>query len=175
MSSLRPSVEDLRELGHHATYYNWGIQFVTIPSALTGFTSSDLNARAVSMQAPTKTIIDTTMQLRGHTAHQHTTISYNSPLQLQLHETVDSKVGTFIEDWMDIQWTPIAGTQVPKSLNQATFLLTLLDSEDNARQYYTIIGAWPTTFDHGGTYDSSSTSTVIYSCSFVYDYYLSSL
>ena len=24
--SLRPSIEDLRKLGHHATNYNWGIQ-----------------------------------------------------------------------------------------------------------------------------------------------------
>ena len=43
--SLRPDILTLRDLGHHASKYNWGIQFVTLPSLLTGFTSADLNTR----------------------------------------------------------------------------------------------------------------------------------
>lgn len=171
---LRPSIEELRGLGMHASYYNWGLQFISIPSAISGFTSSDLNLRAVSFAAPTRSQQSTEIALRGHKAYQHGIMDYQGPLELILHETVDSKVTNFIEQWMDLQWTPIGGAQVPKSLNQAVILLTLLDSEDKARKYYTIIGAWPTTFDHGGTYGADSSDTVKISVSFQYDYYLHS-
>ena len=170
--TLRPSIEDLRSLGHHASYFNWGIQFVSLPGALSGFTTSDLNTRAVSFAPPTRTQEVAEISLRGHKAYQHGIINYDHGLELILHETTDSKVGKFLETWMDLQWTPIAGVQVPKSLNQAAFLLTLLDSEDNARSFYTIIGAWPTHFEHGGVYGADSSDTVKFSCNFQYDYYL---
>ena len=170
--SLRPSIEEIRSLGHHASYFNWGIQFVSIPAALTGFSSSDLNTRAVSFAPPTRTQDVSEISLRGHKVYQHGIMNYNQGLNLILHETVDSKVGTFLENWMNLQWTPIAGVQIPKSLNQAIFLLTLLDSEDKARKYYTIVGAWPTTFDHGGEYGAENSDTVKFSTTLQYDYYL---
>ena len=172
-STLRPTIEDLRQLGMHASYYNWGLQFISLPSALSGFSSDDLNTRAVSFTPPTRTQDEAEINLRGHKCYQHGIMTYNGPLNLILHETIDSKVGDFLEAWMDLQWTPIAGAQVPKSLNQASFLLTLLDSEDKARKYYTILGAWPTTFDHGGDYEATNSDTVKFSTSFRYDYYLS--
>ena len=171
--SLRPDIETTRKLGHHASYYNWGIQFVNLPGALSGFTSADLNTRAVSFQAPTRTQDVAEISMRGHKVFQHGIMNYDQGLNLILHETVDRKVGTFLENWMNLQWTPISGVQVPKSLNQAVFLLTLLDSEDKARKYYTIFGAWPTHFDHGGDYSADSSDTVKYTVTFQYDYYLS--
>lgn len=170
--SLRPDIEQIRELGMHASYYNWGLQFVNIPAALSGFTSSDLNTRAVSFTAPERTQEKATISLRGHKVFQHAIMSYSDSLTLEIHETVDRKVGTFFENWMNLQWTPIAGTQIPKSANQAVFLLTLLDSEDKARKYYTIFGAWPTQFQHGGNYGADQSNTVIYNVSFAYDYYI---
>jgi hypothetical protein len=170
--SLRPSIEEIRGLGHHASYYNWGLQFVSLPSGISGFSTSDLNTRAVSFSAPTRTQQVGEVNLRGHKVYQHGIMDYNQGLQLILHETVDSKVGTFLENWMNLQWTPVSGVQIPKSLNQATFLLTLLDSEDNARKYYTIVGAWPTTFDHGGDYGADNSDVVKYTVTLQYDYYI---
>ena len=172
--TLRPSIEDIRSLGHHATYYNWGLQFISLPSALTGFTSADLNTRAISFTAPTRTQEVAEIGLRGHKVFQHGIMNYNDNLSLVLHETVDRKVGNFFESWMDLQWTPIAGVQVPKSLNQAAFLLTLLDSEDKARKYYTIIGAFPIGLDHGGDYSEATSDVVKMQVQLKYDYYLSS-
>jgi hypothetical protein len=172
-STLRPTIEDLSQLGMHASYYNWGLQFISLPSALSNFTTDDLNTRAVSFSAPTRTQEATPIALRGHTVYQHGIMSYDNPLTLVLHETIDSKVGNFLEAWMDLQWTPIAGSQVPKSMNQASFLLTLLDSEDKARKYYTIVGAWITHFDHGGDYEATNSDTVKYTIQLQYDYYLS--
>lgn len=170
--SLRPSIEETRNLGMHASYFNWGLQFVSLPAGLAGFTSADLNTRAVSMQAPTRTQQVSDINLRGHKVHQHGIMDYNGPLTLTLHETVDSKVGKFFEAWMDLQWTPISGVQIPKSLNQAVFLLTLLDSQDAARMYYTIFGSWPSAFEHGSDYGADSSETVKHNVSLQYDYYL---
>ena len=170
--SLRPSIEELRALGMHASYYNWGISFVSLPSAVSGFTSSDLNTHAISIAPPTRTQDASEISLRGHKAYQHGIMNYDGPLELVLHETVDSKVTTFLENWMNVQWTPISGTQIPKSLNQAVLLLTLLDSEDKARKYYTIMGAWPTHFDHGGNYGADNSQTVQVNLQLRYDYYI---
>ena len=170
--SLRPSIEDVRKLGMHASYFNGGLQFINLPAALSNFTSSDLNTRAVSFTPPQRSQQKSTIELRGHKVYQHGIMDYSDSLTLVIHETVDRKVGTFFENWLNLQWTPISGTQVPKSLNQAAFLLTLLDSEDKAKKYYTIIGAWPTELSHGGDYDASNNDTVKYSVTFAYDYYL---
>ena len=170
--SLRPSIAEFRDLGHHASYYNWGLQFVSIPSAITGFSSADLNTRAVSFQAPNRKQQVADISLRGHKIHQHGIMDYDGNLALLLHETVDSKVGKFIEAWMDLQWVPISGIQVPKNANQATFLLTLLDSEDKARMYYTIIGAWPNSASVESNYSADSSETVRWNVEWSYDYYL---
>lgn len=169
--SLRPDIENLRSLGHHASRYNWGIQFISLPSAVSGFTSSDLNTRCLSVNAPTRTQESATIALRGHKVYQHAIMNYNGDLTLTMHETVDRKTLNFFERWMDLQWTPIGGVQIPKSTNQAVFLLTLLDSQDKARKYYTIIGAWPKSIS-AVTYDSQNSDVVTYDVGFQYDYYL---
>lgn len=169
---MRPSIEQTRALGMHASYYNWNVDFITIPSvAAVGISSADLNARAMSMRPPTRTQDKATIELRGHKVYQHGIITYN-PVQIIFHEAVDSKIGTFLERWMDSQWVPVAGTQTPKNLNQATIKLSLLDSEDRPRCSYTLIGAWPTGFTHGNDYSSNTSDTVKFTVELSYDYYI---
>ena len=169
--SLRPSIEDLRKLGHHATNYNWGIQFISIPSMITGFSSSDLNARCTSAGIPKRSINAMEVNLRGHKAFQHGIVSYGNTWSTTLYETVDSKVGNFCDAYMDMQWLPIAGTQVPKSLNQCAFILSLLDSYDKRRRFYTIIGAWMQDYNPGSL-ASDSGSVQTYEITWQFDYYL---
>lgn len=169
--TLRPSIESTRALGMHASYYNWNIQFIGLPSAISGVTSAELNARAMSMRPPTRTQDKATIELRGHKVYQHGIITYN-PIQLVFHEAVDSKIGTFLEEWMDLQWTPIAGTQLPKNTNQGSIILELMDSMDVTRCTYTLIGVWPTGFTHGADYSSNSSDTVKFTVDLSYDYYL---
>ena len=170
--SLRPSIEDVRKLGMHASYFNWGLTFLDLPAGLSGFEKSDLNTRAVSFSPPERTQQKATIELRGHKVFQHGIMDYSDSLELIIHETTDRKVGTFFENWMNLQWTPISGVQIPKSANQAIFFLHLLDSEDVEKKVYTIIGAWPTSLSHGGNYDASNNDTVKYTVQFAYDYYL---
>ncbi len=170
--TLRPSIEELRQLGHHQTTYNWGIQFVSIPSTITNFSTSDLNTRATSTSLPYRSMDSIPISLRGHKIFQHGMVSYQNTLPIELYETTDSKVQDFLEAYMDMQWTPVAGTQVPKSLNQCSFLLTLLDSEDNPVHYYTIIGAWLQQYQAGGSLQSNSSDVLVFNTTWQFDYFI---
>lgn len=170
MANLRPTIDQFRNLGHHQTQYDWGISFISLPSLLTGFDSADLNTRCTSAQLPSRKINAIELNLRGHKIYQHGIVDYGNTITLNLYETVDQKVSNFLNAYMDMQWSPIVGAQVPKVLNQSAFLLTLLDSENNAKKYYTIIGAW---LQGWNEIDLGSDSAVIqYTTTWQFDYYL---
>lgn len=181
MATLRPNIEQTRSLGMHASYFNWGTSWLELPAGLSGIaTSADLNGRATSMRPPTRTQEKSTINMRGIKVFQHGIMTYN-PIQIVFHETVDTKMGTFLERWMDLQWFPNSGLQVPKSLNgtptasmtnQATLMLTLMDSLDQPRCKYTLIGVWVTGFTHSADYSSNSSDTVKFTVDLSYDYYI---
>lgn len=171
MADLRPSIDTFRRLGHHQTVYDWGISFIGLPELLTGFDSSDLNTRCTSAQLPSRNIQEIELNMRGHKIYQHGIVNYGNDLTLNLYETTDQKVGNFLNAWMDMQWSPIVGAQVPKMANQCAFLLTLLDSENKAKKYYTIIGAWLKGWNQVEL-GSNQSDVVTYSCQFKFDYYL---
>ena len=170
--SLKPTIEQLRGLGHHQTTYDWGIQFISLPSLISGFTSSDLNTRCTTANVPEMSIEEMPLTLRGHKAFQHGIPNYGNKLTLTLYETADSKVQDFLNAYMNMQWMPVTGVQVPKSLNQCAFLLTLLDSQHKATRYYTIIGAWLQSYQPGGNLQSSASEVLSYNCNFTFDYFL---
>ncbi len=170
--SLKPSINELRSLGHHQTTYDWGIQFISLPSLISGFSSSDLNTRCTTSTLPQMSLEEIPITLRGHKAFQHGIASYGNKLSLTLYETMDSKVQDFLNAYMNMQWMPVTGVQVPKSLNQCAFLLTLLNSEHKATRYYTIIGAWLQSYQPSGNLQSSSSEILSYQCDFTFDYFL---
>lgn len=170
--SLKPDINNVRALGHHQTTYDWGIQFVNLPSMLKGFSSADLNTRCTTMTLPSREIEAIPINLRGHKVFQHGIVNYKNQLTMTLYETVDSKVQDFLDAYMNTQWTPITGTQVPKSLNQCTFLLTLLDSEHNPTKYYTIVGAWLQGYTPSGDLQSSSSDILSFQCNWQFDYFI---
>ena len=81
--SLRPTIEEIRALGHHQSLYDWGIQFFNLPSLLTGFTSADLNTRCQTATLPRKSFENIPVNLRGHRVFQHGTINYGNELNLR--------------------------------------------------------------------------------------------
>lgn len=170
--SLKPSINQLRQLGHHQTTYDWGIQFISLPSLISGFSSSDLNTRCSSSSMPQMTIEEIPIQLRGHKAFQHGIASYGNKLSLTLYETVDSKVQDFLNAYMNMQWMPVTGVQVPKTLNQSAFLLTLLNSEHKATRYYTIIGAWLQSYQASGNLQSQGSEILSYQTEWTFDYFI---
>lgn len=170
--SLKPTIENLRDLGHHQSLYDWGIQFFNIPSALkSDFTTAELNTRCTSSTIPTRSIEEMTINVRGHKVFQHGIVNYGNTLDLTLYETIDSKVQDFLVACMNMQWTPITGTQVPKSLNQCNFLLTLLDSQHNPTFNYTIVGAWLKGYEASGSLGGDS-SVLQWNTHWQFDYWI---
>lgn len=170
--SLKPSIENLRSLGHHQTTYDWGIQFISLPQALTDFTTADLNTRCTTLSLPSRSIEPIPINLRGHKVFQHGIVDYKNTLTMTLFETVDSKVQDFLKAYMNIGWTPITGTQIPKSLNQCSFLLTLLDSQHNPTYNYTIVGAWLQGYTPSGDLQSSASDVLSFSLTWQFDYWI---
>jgi hypothetical protein len=168
---LRPEISTVRELGHHQALYDWGIQFFNLPSLLTGFTSADLNTRCQSANIPVMSIEEIPINLRGHKVFQHGIVNYGNTLDLTLYETQDSKVQDFLKAYMNMQWTPITGSQVPKSLNQCCFLLSLLNSENEQTYQYTIIGAWLKGYEASGSLGSDS-QVLSWSTHWQFDYWI---
>lgn len=169
--SLRPTIENVRELQHHQSLYDWGIQFINLPSILTGFTSSDLNTRCQTVDLPSRSMDEIEISLRGHRVFQHGKVNYGNTLAMTLYETQDSKVQDFLKAYMNMQWTPITGSQVPKSLNQCAFLLTLLNSENEPTYQYTIIGAWLKDYKPSGSLGSDS-AVLSWNLTWQFDYWI---
>lgn len=170
--SLRPDIHTLRDLGHHQTLYDWGIQFYNIPAALqTGFTSADLNSRCTSANIPARSVNPIEINLRGHKVFQHGTVEYGNTLNLTLYETVDSKVQDFLNAYMNMQWVPGTGAQIAKTLNQCCFVLTLLDSENEPTYSYNIIGAWLKEFRPSGDLGSDN-AVLSWNTTWQFDYYI---
>ena len=171
--SLKPGISQVRQLGHHQTTYDWGIQFIGLPQALTGFSSSDLNTRCTSANLPYMNHDEIAIDFRGWKAFQHGIGRYgDNQLQITLYETVDSKVQSFLSAWSALEWAPETGVQVPKMENQCTFLLTLLNSLHNPVRYYTIIGAWMKQYQPSGGLQSSNSEILSWNVTFQYDYFL---
>lgn len=170
--SLKPTIENIRSLGHHQTTYDWGIQFLSLPSLITGFSSAELNTRCTTASIPSRSIEPITIQLRGHKVFQHGIVDYKNQLSMTLFETMDSKVQNFLNAYMDMQWMPITGVQTPKTLNQCSFLLTLLDSEHNPTHYYTVMGAWLESYEPSGQLQSSGSEILSWNCNWRFDYFI---
>ena len=169
--ALRVSLSELRELGHHQSLYDWGIQFYNLPSVISGFTSADLNTRCQTMTIPSRSIEPITINLRGHKIFQHGIVDYKNQLNMTLYETQDSKVQDFLGQYMDMQWTPITGSQVPKTLNQCGFVLTLLTSDNQPTFSFNIIGAWIESYEPSGTLGSAS-EVLSWNVNWRFDYFI---
>ena len=170
--SLRPTIQELSQLGHHQSLYDWGIQFYNLPQILGGnFTSADLNTRCQTATIPSRSMEPITINLRGHKVFQHGIVDYKNQLQMTLYETQDSKVQEFLGKYMDMQWTPITGSQVPKSLNQCCFVLTLLTSENEPTFSFNIIGAWLESYEPSGSLGSES-AVLSWTANWRFDYFI---
>lgn len=169
--SLRPSIEQVRGLQHHQSMYDWGIQFFGLPNILSGFDSDDLNTRCQTVDLPSRSIEEISIDLRGHKVFQHGKINYGNTLAMTLYETQDSKVQDFLNAYMNMQWTPITGSQVPKSLNQCNFVLSLLNSENSPTYQYTIVGAWLKDYKASGSLGSNS-EVLSWNLTWQFDYFI---
>jgi hypothetical protein len=162
MAGLRPSLSQFRAIGQHATYIDWGIQFITLPPALnTSFSSEDLNARALSATIPKKTMQKTEIMMRGHRKWQHGICDYGGQISLGLYELTDVKTEKFLLDWYELLWQSDTGAQLPKQDVECDILLTRLDTANNRIAEYKLVGCWLEDYDYGSELQSNVADSII--------------
>jgi len=141
--ALRPSVENLRALGQWTQGHRWGLQFIRLPSVLSGYRSEDLNYRAESITLPRLNTPTSDIEVRGNMVHQTGKGEYEKTITLTAIETVNNIVQHFIHDWREHHWelgNGSTGKTADKNLLEAELQITLLNNVDLPRWSYTLIG-----------------------------------
>lgn len=159
MAVLRPSLENLRALGNFTQTFRWHVNFITIPSAVSGFNAMDVNFRAESMSRPARTSNAVETSIRGHKTVQPGIVDYKgNSLSLTVVEAIDMKMATGIQQWQELCWESANGSSGITNMKadlEAEVLLTLLDNMDTPIWEYDCIGVWMKT---GGEGDSDATT-----------------
>lgn len=109
-------IADVRSMGNAATLYQWNLQFVTPPNAVSTAVLVDsnggpLNIRCESVELPNKTNEKFITAIRGHRVRQAGIADYGGTLSLVFVETVDNAISQFIVDWQEAVWATGTGIQ----------------------------------------------------------------
>lgn len=174
--ALRPSVNQLRKLGNFTQMFRWGIKFVTLPKALRGYSTLELNARALSASVPEKTGTTTEIQIRGNKVRQAGIVEYTSPWTCTLMETTDVYVQRMLRDWHNLYWDTDKVAIASSGLTQykvdmeGIIELVHLDNMDKPIYCYTLIGAYPEGYPRGD-FDGSTADPMQPAISFAFDYF----
>lgn len=172
--AIRPSVETLRSLGNFTQLFRWTVEFEKFPALVTGYTSDDINFRAVSATQPALNVPAAEIQIRGNKVFEHGIGEYVNPFTLTCAETVDNKISKFIHEWQEACWQTADGStgkSNPKHDVEAVILLTRLDNMDNPIFRYKLIGAILVEPDPGGDLDEATADPLKPVLNIQYDYF----
>jgi len=167
---IRPSIEQIRQLGDVALTFRWHISMPSTPLVMKDIfeRGQSLNLRATSTSKPKITDQKVTVDVRGSQVHQPAKHEYSKSIQLKCYETVDSKMADLIRQW--IHWSTNYGKTYPKLDLECKILLTELDNSDKARYHYMLVGVFLEDYDFGE--GSSDNGVVQPSLTLSYDYFL---
>jgi len=168
MSTIRPNMESLRGLGNFTQLFRWYVEFESLPSALGGFNSDDINFRAESTGLPKMGGASTEIQIRGHKIKQFGIADYGNVITLTCIETVDNIISQFIHDWRELCWQTEEGS-TGKTHNkedmEAIMRITRLDNMDNPIWWYKLFGCYQESYElsdlDGATADPLKPAPVI--------------
>lgn len=169
----RPSIEHLRGLGDLSTNYQWNLNFVTFPIAVTLAgrfpKGEDLNKRCISTTLPKKSTGRLTANIRGYQVNQPGTLQYNESIQLEFIETVDNVVSLFLLAWHEL--CSRTGTQIhwPKDMLESIIQIERLDRQDNPIWLYVLYGCFLMDYEHGEL--NSSNGLLQPKITITYDYF----
>ena len=146
---MRPTVEQIRNLGDFSTLYNWSLTVVKSPSGVSGL-DEGLNLRCVSSEVPKSINTPIDVQIRGHHIQQDGLSDASHSLTLTFMETVDNYISNAIKQWRDVTYDIETGIAAPKSEVEADILLQRMDRQDNIIWTYKIIGCGLSDYDPTG-------------------------
>lgn len=137
---MRPSVNDIRNLGEIQSLYRWNMFFTTMPSGITTPTQEELNIRCVSTTLPKATSNDVLINMRGHTVEGVGKLTYERRITMIFLETIDVKVATFLSNWRRGSWEDVTGKALSKKELEAIIRIELLNNQDEPTWEYVMIG-----------------------------------
>jgi len=145
MSTVRPNLESIRNLGNFTQMFRWIVEFESFPKLVTGYSSDDINFRAESSGLPKLGGTSAEIQIRGHKVKQPGIADYANTIVLTCVETVDNKISQFVHDWREICWQTEEGSTGkthPKSDIEAVIRITRLNNMDEPIWWYKLIGCY---------------------------------
>jgi hypothetical protein len=173
---MRPDINEIIAIQDFAVLFRWEVIFATLPSAIPNagnYTSATLNAHAISSEYPRRTSDEIEQAIHGHKVYQAGMPTYE-PITLTLVEDQNGLIQKFIRDWSNIIWTPVSGTQVPKSQYVCpTIILRPLKGDNSAIHTYILKNAWLQTYNIGNP-DGGANETIKPELTLRYDYFIQS-
>lgn len=167
-----PSIENIRNIGHFATLYQWSMSVIQFPSgASLGLSSEDMNVRCVSATMPVMTGQSIDVNIRGHHIRQHGIYDSSHTLDLMFIEAVDNKITNALYQWRKACWEVETGVQKTKQEVEATIMLERLDNQHSPLWKYTLFGCFLEAYDPGGQLGEATSDAVRPSMTLSYDYF----
>ena len=137
----------------------WNIRFSKMP-AVSGFSPSDIDLRAVTMDVPKATtgILDVT--IRENTIRVPSRKTYTQTLTLNLLETIDARTMQFLKDWRELCSEYNTNKIARREDREATILVFHCDDQWQDVWKYQIERAWLSDFTPPNLQDGSSPNVV---------------
>lgn len=137
----------------------WNVRFSKMP-AVSGFSSTDIDLRAVSMDVPKATtgILDVT--IRENTIRIPARKTYTQTLTLTLLETVDARTMEFLKSWRELCNEYDTNKIASRQDREATILVYHCDDQWQDVWQYKIERAWLSDFTPANLADGSSPEVV---------------
>lgn len=154
---MRPTINEIRQLGDFQPMYTWDMNFIQFPQALRNRpTRGDVNLRCISTGVPKKSDQNIEVNIRGHKVRQSGIGMYEGTLTLTFVDTIDQTIADFIYEWQQLLWEDGTGLAYPTKDVEATIAITRLDRENNPVRVFTLYGCKVEDRDHGGELGSDT-------------------
>lgn len=169
---MRVDINKMTKL-QYASAIRWALSIISLPAGV-NISTEDINLRAYSATIPTTTTEESTIENRGNVIWQPGMTRYPGTIELSFHEAEDGKMADFLYKWRQLIWSDEEGKTIPSKSTtsnlKSTWKLSLLTSQDEVRETYTLHGCWlkgytPTELG------SSGSDTIRFNVTLQYDYF----
>ena len=167
---MRPTFNQIRELGDFATTVNWYLQFTEIPEGFNKADFDELNVRCISTAVPKREGQMSEVQIRGLApVHQPGLYLPETSWTCQVVETVDNKVTNLFTKLVEINYEQGTGKAKPKKDCQCKIRIVRLNRQDEEIYEYELIGAYLTSYETGADLQNSEAGIIQPSLTFTFD------
>lgn len=149
----------------------WNVKFIKMP-AISGFSASDIDLRAVTMDVPKVTTNIMELTIRENTIRRPGRKTYSQTVTLTLVETVDARTLQFLKDWRELCNEYDTNKIADRTSREATIMIYHCDDQWQDRWVYKIENAWLNDYTPPAMSDGSSPAHVKIPLVLAYDAFI---